>query len=187
MNRLRRVLLASGLVLALAACSGISVLESTVTAYASWPSPPVPAGWRCERLPSQQLQAAIQGRFEALTEPLLVRAGWRRDDAAPRYLVQVGVRSRREDVMPWRGPFGPGFRRGFGWPGPAYESTRFDREVMLVIREVASNQVVFETHAAQDSGWGDSDAVWSAMLAAALHDFPNPPAGPRRVGVQVAR
>jgi hypothetical protein len=186
-NRLRRTLLMAGLALALAACSGISVVESIVTAYASWPSPPVAATWRFERLPSQQLQAAIQGRFEAMTEPLLARAGWRRDDAAPRYLVQVGARSRREDVMPWRGPWGPGFRRGFGWPGPAFESTQYDREVMLVIREVASNQVVFETHAAQESGWGDSDAVWSAMLTAALHEFPNPPAGPRRVGVQVTQ
>jgi hypothetical protein len=181
-----RVLAALALLLALAGCSGVSIVESVVTAYANWTPAPSAASYRFERLPSQQ--GALQDQVEAMVQPQLELAGWRRDEQAPRYLVQLGVRSQREDPLAWYGPWGPGFRRGpFGWsrPGPLYDAPLYEREVMLLIRDTSNNQLVYESHAAQDSRWADSEPVWRAMFVAALHEFPNPPPGTRRVGVQV--
>jgi hypothetical protein len=35
--------------------------------------------------------------------------------------------------------------------------------------------------------WLDHNAVFAAMFEAALQGFPNPPAGPRRVAVQIGQ
>jgi hypothetical protein len=45
--------------------------------------------------------------------------------------------------------------------------------------------VVFESHAANDGPWLDHAAVFPAMFEAALHGFPTPQPGPRRVDIQI--
>ena len=57
----------------------------------------------------------------------------------------------------------------------------------LVIRHLASGQVVYETQGAHDGRWPDNNAVLPAMLDAALAGFPNPPPGPRRIELEIPR
>ena len=61
----------------------------------------------------------------------------------------------------------------------------YQREVSLLIRDAASNQVVYETHAVHGGRWADGSTVLPAMFSAALSGFPNPPAGQRKINVEV--
>jgi hypothetical protein len=63
----------------------------------------------------------------------------------------------------------------------------YQREVDIIVRELASNRVVFESHAGNDGPWLDNTAVFPAMFEAALNGFPAPPAGPRRVNIQLVQ
>ena len=63
----------------------------------------------------------------------------------------------------------------------------FKRELSLLMRDLASNQVVFETRALHDGVWRDTLAVLPAMLDAALSGFPQPPPGTRRINVEIPR
>jgi len=47
--------------------------------------------------------------------------------------------------------------------------------------------VVFETRATHDGPWADSAQILPAMLQAALQGFPAPPAGMRRVNMEIPR
>jgi Domain of unknown function (DUF4136) len=71
---------------------------------------------------------------------------------------------------------------GYGY----YPQPYFIREVSLVLRDLAKNQVVYETRARHEGRWADSAAVLPAMLDAALQGFPTPPAGTRRVVVEIS-
>ncbi len=55
------------------------------------------------------------------------------------------------------------------------------------MRDIASGQVVYETRAYSDGTWMPPEVVLSAMLDAALQGFPVPPAGPRRVDIEIKR
>jgi hypothetical protein len=63
--------------------------------------------------------------------------------------------------------------------------TWYGREVSIVLRELPSNRVVYETHARNDGPYTASDRVLPVMFRAALADFPNPPAGERRVNIEI--
>ncbi len=184
----------------LTGCASGYLLDSNVQSFSSLRSLPANPAYRFERLPSQQASAG-QAQLEALADQALFKAGLRRDDAAPRYSVQVTARVQPV-LSPWADPsdgwgggwgrWGLGFGgRGFGvgFGGPFYRMERpwYQREVGVVVRELPSNQVVYETHAGNDGPWGDSAAVLPAMFDAALQGFPTPPAGPRRVNVQVVK
>jgi hypothetical protein len=128
-----------------------------------------------------------------LADPALHGAGLKRDDASPRYSVQIGARTQptvSPFADPW--PYGWGFggfgrRHRFGLGvGMHYEAPWYHREVDVVIREVGSNRVVFESRAVSDGPYFESGKVFPAMFQAAMQGFPNPPAGPRTVNVQVA-
>jgi Domain of unknown function (DUF4136) len=87
--------------------------------------------------------------------------------------------------------FGLGYGYGYGYPyGFPYlvaSPPNYLRDVALVMRDVASNTVVYETRAKHEGPWSDSMAILPAMFDAALQGFPAAPAGPRRVNVEVAR
>ncbi|WP_298925659.1 DUF4136 domain-containing protein [uncultured Ramlibacter sp.] len=173
----------------LAGCAGPFLVESNVQSFSSLPAVPSEPRYRFERLPSQQA-APMQPQLELLADPALHRAGLRRDDAAPRYSVQVTARVQR--VMspyadPWYGGwgfYGPGY--GLWAPFPAMDSPWYQREIGVVLRDLGSNQVVYESHAHSDGPWFNNELVLPAMFDAALQGFPAAPAGPRRVNVQVA-
>lgn len=198
MLRTMKFLVAAAAALAfLSGCASTYLLDNQVQSFSQLPGLPAQPTYRFERSLSQQADPAQQA-LEALADPALFKAGLRRDDSAPRYSVQVTART--EQVVspyadPFWGPFGMGgwsigfggrhAAVGFGAPWPRSDSYWFRREVSVVVRELASNRVVYETRAANDGPVMDNRVVLPAMFDAAMQGFPNPPAGPRRVDVQL--
>jgi hypothetical protein len=181
--------------LLLSGCASSYVLDNTVQSFSGLPALPTQPTYRFERLPSQQ--APAQAQVEAMADAALNKAGLRRDDANPRYSVQVTARLQPV-LSPWASPwdvgwgFGGfhgrrhhGFGFGFGSRLSTMESPWYHREVGIIVRELSTNKVVFESSASNDGPWTNSPAVFPAMFEAAMQGFPNPPAGPRQVNVQV--
>lgn len=177
----------------LAGC-GTYTLDNTVQSFSQLQAVPAPATYRFERLPSQQ--DPLQGQLEAMADQSLHAAGLRRDDANPRYSVQVSARTA-ETLSPWADPWDAygwgwrggawGWRRHYGFGFGAYqEPPWYHREVNIIVRELATNRVVFESRAISDAPYLDTAKVFPAMFQAAMQGFPNPPPGPRVVNIQVA-
>lgn len=180
----------------LSGCATGYLLDNSVQSFSSLAALPAQPAYRLERLPSQQA-FPLQTQVEAMADPALFKAGLRRDDAAPQFSVQVTARVQRA-LSPWADPWdrwggvggwgGGGWGRwggGFGGPFPRMDQPWFHREVGIVMRDLSSNRVVYETHAVNDGPWGDNASVFPAMFDAALRGFPNPPAGVRQVSIQV--
>lgn len=179
---------------------------------AATPIPQAPQVYRFERLPSQQdsRSGAGQDELENLAALSLAKVGWTPAAAgvtAP-WTVEVTAGTLRLPRAPWESPYdgywGGGFGPGFGFPGrdhvvtgsgqiiyaPLFlrmDTPYYKREVSLVIRHGASGRVVYETRSAHDGRWNSSKPLWTAMLDAALRDFPVPPAGLRQVNIEVPR
>lgn len=185
-------------------CSTVQVVESDVTAFYSWSAaPPAPGTpYRFERLPSQQIVGVQHDAVEGLARNALARVGMELMPAGARYSVQVSVGTQVIERLPYNGA---GYD-GFGFPangvflgggnrGAAlgmsfpmlYSEPYYRRELTLLLRDLGSGQVVFETHATSDGVQYETLAVLSAMLDAALNGFPQPPAGPRRINIQMPR
>lgn len=192
------------LMLALSGCGSMRLVDSEVRSYGAQAALPALANYRFERLPSQQADDAPQARLEAMVQTALSQVGWQRNDAAASYSVQVAVSIKVDPYGPWyqtSSAWGPGwnmgwgvhsspllFRGGRGLPGwGLMEQACYWRELSLVMRDLSSAQVVYETHAAHDGPWTDSEAVLPAMFEAALQGFPNAPAGVRRVNIEIPR
>lgn len=183
--------------LLLSGCATGYLLDNNVQSFSGLAAMPAQPTYRFERLPSQQSPA--QAQLEAMADPALHKAGLRRDDANPRYSVQITARLQRVlspwaspwsspwDGWGWGGGFGYGFGYGFGHPFARMASPWHQREVSVIMRELPSNRVVFESHGANDGPWLDNSSVFPAMFEAALQGFPNPPTGPRRVNIQIGR
>ena len=179
----------------LTGCSGMRLVDSQVNSFAP---ASVPAGsrYRFERLPSQQANPA-QDRLENLAAQALGKVGLTRDEQAARYSVQVSATQRAQQAvldrpalnwnLGWM--FGNGgISVGSGMLFPGLDArTSYWREVGLIIRERATQAVVFESRAVHEGPWSDSEAILPAMLDAALQGFPNPPAGERRVNIEIPR
>jgi hypothetical protein len=196
------------LVLFMAGCSTVRLVDSDVTAFSRWSAaPPAPGTpYRFEGLPSQQAFAAKQDqdRVEALARTALAKVGLDWAPSIARYSVQVVVSTLVLD----RGFYGgPGYG-GFGYPMTGifmgggsrgaslglgmsfplrFPDPYFKRELSIMMRELSTGQVVFETRAAHDGVWSDTLAVLPAMMDAALLGFPQPPPGTRRVNVEIPR
>lgn len=180
-------LLAGGLLLG---CTGGYLLDNTVQSFSSATALPAVPTYRFDRLPSQQ--APAQAQLEAMADPALHQAGLRRDDANARYTVQVSGAIHRI-LSPWAdrwrgGAWGGRLRHGFGFGGGLAgwdEPYWYRRDVSVIVRELPTHRVVYESHASNDGPWVDDLAVFSAMFKAALQGFPTAPPGPRRVDIQV--
>ena len=61
------------------------------------------------------------------------------------------------------------------------------RDLTVLMRDMSTQKVVFETRALHDGIWNDGLSVLPAMLEAALLGFPQPPAGTRRINVEIPR
>ncbi|HXD42033.1 MAG TPA: DUF4136 domain-containing protein [Ramlibacter sp.] len=182
--------------LLLTGCGTAYVLDNNVQSFSNLAALPAQPTYRFERLPSQQLPAEDQ--LEAMADPALRSVGLRRDDANPHYSVQLSARVQRilspwgslSDGLGWAGwDYGGGYRYHHAF-GHLSAMDRLDpfwdhREVGIIVRELASNRVVFESHAVSEGPWLDNSFVFPAMFRAALQGFPNPPAGPRVVNIQL--
>lgn len=182
----------------LSGCATGYLLDSQVNSFSHLTAMPAQPTYRFERLPSQVVDPA-QPSLEDLADPALFKAGFRRDDASPRYAVQVSARTQRTlspyadpwDYGGWGGGWGVGMGNrgiGIGFGGPLFprmEQPWFHREVSVVVRELASNRVVYETRAINDGPWLDNRSVLPVMFEAAMNGFPTPPVGPRRVDIHV--
>ncbi len=186
----------------LTGCASTRVVDSQVLAIANVP-PGLSlqgASYRFERLPSQAANPEA-GLAEQQAEQALAAVGLVRNDAAAQLSVQVGFLGTEYLSDPWGRPYGWGpygsvaIGRGAPWgtgvgvgmnmripPSPQYH-----REVSLILRELRSGQVVYETRASHDGPWSDSVRIFATLFQAALAHFPNPPAGPHRVDIQVPR
>jgi len=130
-----------------------------------------------------------------------------RDDAAARYSVQISNRMQPYMVDQWGRPFdssrvrgsimigsgglggmfGMGVGMGMG-VGPGFPpQSHYRHEASLLLRELSSGQVVYETSATHEGPWSDSDNILRALFAAALKDFPTPPVGRHTVKVEISR
>ena len=188
-------------------CAGLRIIDTDVTTFALWPAAaPAPgASYRFERLPSQQLLPAgsptvelPQDQLEALTRDALNKAGLVNNPADAAFDVQVSATARKIQRRAYDGrlmggpsvAFGGGTSGGFvgfSMPLMVYEPPMYLREVSLVLRDARSHAVLYETRATHDGIWADARAVLPAMLAAALQGFPVPPAGSRRVNIEIPR
>lgn len=178
------------------------LIDSDVNAFSTLQAAPASASYRFERLPSQQLDEKRQASVEAMAEQALAKVGLRRaaDGGSPagsaQYSVLIGARTQRLETASWddigllpgRDYIVTGHGRMiFTRPFPYASTPYYIREVSLLLRDNATGQVVFESHAKHEDRWHDSDAILPAMFDAALQGFPTPPAGVRRVNVEIAR
>ncbi|MHB1200082.1 MAG: DUF4136 domain-containing protein [Polaromonas sp.] len=183
-------------------CATVRLVDSDVTAFSRWRAAPPGPGtpYRFERLPSQQLAGAQQDRLEALARAALAKVGMELNPAAARYSVQVVVTTLVVDRYDGGGYDGfgigrPGVFLGGGNRGAAFGMSfsmrfpepYFKRELRILMRDLSSGELVFETRAVHDGVWSDTLAVLPAMLDAALLGFPQPPPGPRRVNIEIPR
>jgi outer membrane murein-binding lipoprotein Lpp len=185
----------------LAGCASTYRMDSTVQSFSALSEVPPQAGYRYERLPSQ-VNDPMQPRLEAAADEALARVGLRRDDASPALSVQVWGRTQYA-VSPWSqsrwggwggwggvglgSHSGVGLGVGIGIPLGGIDSPWYQREVGLVLREIATGRVVYETRAFHEGYWIDPARAWPALLGAALQGFPRPPPGLRRVDVTLPR
>ena len=193
------VLTASALLLT--GCATTRTVSSQVTAVAK-----VPAGaqlqgakYRFERLPLQAHNPEA-GLAEQQAEQALAAVGLVRDDAGAQISVLVGFQGSQYLADPWGQPYpstwgsvsigrgvpwgsGVGVGMGMRFPPP----THYRREVSLILRDLKSGQVVYETRASHDGPWSDSVTIFATLFKAALAHFPNPPAGMQRVNIEIPR
>ena len=185
-------------------CSTTRVLENEVTAFYNWnAAPPTPGtAYRFERLPSQQVIGAQQDYVEERARTALAKVGMQMNPATARYSVQVRVSTQVIERLPYDGAgydgFGfatPGVFLGGGSQGAAFglsfpmrfSEPYYRRELTLLMSDLGTHQVVFETRALSDGVQGETLSVLSAMLDAALRGFPQPPPGSYRINVQIPR
>ena len=190
----------------LTGCTSMRLIDSDVVSVAAVPSGLSLQGakYRFERLPSQ-VHNPEAGLAEQQAQAAMTAVGLVRDDAAASLSVMVGFSGTQYLADPWGRPLGTGwtpygsiavgsgFGRSFGshvglgvgmrFPPP----THYRREVSVVMRDLKSGQVVYETRASHTGPWSDSVPIFATLFQAALANFPNPPAGPRRVNIELPR
>lgn len=200
---LRTLTLVTLLVGLLTGCASVRLVDADVTSFATPPAIPNGAYYRFERLPSQQANPQSQDWLENLAQQALTQAGLKRQDSLALYSIQVGYNLRITPYGPGDEPYsGVQLGWGLGWGGrsggvsiggraPFFgmppQQPYYWHRVSLVIRSLSTQQVVYETQAVHDGRWRDSDVVVPAMLDAALRGFPLPPAGPRRINIEIPR
>lgn len=172
----------------LAGCALPRMIDTDVQSFAGVNLIPTGATYRFERLPSQASQPAHDDAVEAMADAALAQVGMVRNDAQPRYSVQVTLsvvqfypepRMPMIHERPWRGADGkifypPGL---LNLPEPPW----YSYTVRMLMREVATAQVAYETTANFQGPWRDGANLVPIVMNAALQGFPTPPAGPRKV------
>ncbi|MFM7000903.1 MAG: DUF4136 domain-containing protein [Limnohabitans sp.] len=195
------IVLALGL---LSGCATVRLIDSDVVSVSAAPAGMNLQGarYRFERLPSQANNPEA-GLAEQQAQAAMGAVGLVRDDAHAQISVQVNFAGMQYLADAWGRPLPPGawspfygsiaMGRGIGpnaglgmgmrFPPP----TQYRREVSLIMRDLQSGQVVYETRASHEGIWSDSAQIFATLFQAAMANFPNPPAGPRRVNIEIPR
>lgn len=186
----------------LSGCASMRLVDSDVTSVVAVPPGMslLGAKYRFKRLPSQ-VHNPEAGLAEQQAQAAMTAVGLVRDDAAASLSVMVGFSGTQYPADPWGRPIAPGWSPygnlaiGAGWgshiglgvgmrfPPP----THYRREVSLIMRDLQSGQVVYETRASHSGPWSDSAPIFGTLFQAAMANFPNPPAGLRRVNIELPR
>ena len=190
----------------LTGCASMRLIDSDVVSVTAVPPGMSLQGakYRFERLPSQ-VHNPEAGLAEQQAQAAMTAVGLVRDDAAASLSVMVGFSGTQYLTDPWGRPLGPGWMpygsiaigSGFGgglgshiglgmgmrFPPP----TQYRREVSVIMRDLKSGQVVYETRASHAGPWSDSVPIFTTLFQAAMANFPNPPIGPRRVNIELPR
>lgn len=190
----------------LTGCASMRLIDSDVVSVAAVPPGMSLQGakYRFERLPSQ-VNNPEAGLAEQQAQAAMTAVGLVRDDAGASLSVIVGFSGTQYLADAWGRPIGPGWTphgsiaigSGFGgglgshiglgvgmrFPPP----TQYRREVSLILRDLRSGQVVYETRASHAGPWSDSVPLFATLFQAALANFPNPPTGMRRVNIEIPR
>jgi hypothetical protein len=190
----------------LTGCASMRLIDSDVVSVAAVPPGMSLQGakYRFERLPTQ-VHNPEAGLAEQQAQAAMTAVGLVRDDATASLSVMLGFSGSQYLADPWGRPLAPGWTpfgsitigSGFGgglgshvglgmgmrFPPPTY----YRREVSVVMRDLKSGQVVYETRASHAGPWSDSMPIFATLFQAALANFPNPPAGLRRVNIELPR
>lgn len=192
-----KVLTALTLAAALSGCASLQVMDAEVSSFGTWPAQRAPAAYVFERLPSQESRPEWQDALEAAAGPALEAAGFKPVPAGGTavYGVQLGWRVGQQ--APLRDPYwgrggvfagmgshgrgGVGFGINMNLSAPTYT-----REVVLLLRDRASGQTVYETRAASAGYTETFDGLLPALFEAALKDFPHGGVNPRTVRIDLS-
>ena len=176
----------------LSGCGLPRMIDSDVQSFVGGEGALTGVGYRFERLPSQQASGERQVQIEAMAEQALSEVGLHRDDKAPRYSAQVsmGVRTiappEQRRARAERSILRPDGVAVFVPPfGLVIEPPWYRHTVQVLLRDVGTAQVAFESTASFDGPWGDSTRLLPVVMRAALRDYPNPPLGPRKVVIEL--
>lgn len=186
----------------LTGCASMRIIDSDVVSVAAVPPGMSLQGakYRFERLPSQ-VNNPEAGLAEQQAQAAMAAVGLVRDDAGAQLSVLVGFAGTQYLADPWGRPLPPGWTPygnvyigngvgshiglgiGMRFPPP----THYHREVSLIMRDLKTGQVVYETRAVHDGPWRDNTTIFATLFQAALANFPNPPTGLRRVNIELPR
>ena len=188
----------------LTGCASMRIIDSDVVSVAAVPTGMSLQGakYRFERLPSQ-VNNPEAGLAEQQAQAAMTAVGLVRDDASAQISVLVNFSGVQYLADPWGRPLPPGWTpygniylgsglgphvglgmgMGMRFPPP----THYHREVGLIMRDLKTGQVVYETRASHDGPWRDNNTIFATLFQAALANFPNPPAGLRRVNIELPR
>lgn len=184
------------LALALTGCGTTRRIDSQVQStrvQVAGVSPLQGAHYRFERMPSQ-INNPAAGLAEQQAQVALTSVGLVRDDALAQLSVQINARATSYMADPWGRPMlGVGMNSygrhgwstsmGFGMRFPP--PTHYQYEVSIVMRDLRSAQVVYETQAVHNGPWADANTIFPVLMQAALQGFPNPPAASRQVNIDI--
>ena len=186
--RLAASVFAGALALLLTGCAATRMIDSDVQSYSAGGGAVAPATYRFERLPSQAA-AADQDQLETLTVAALAKVGLSRNPVTPRYSMQVALQI--DTIQPahpsilTRGFWNNHHDLGRGGMALMLEPSWYRHSVHLQLRDSAGGEVVYETSAVFDGPWADTANLLPAMLDAALQGYPQAPAGPRKVAIEL--
>ncbi len=194
--------------LVLGGCASFNNLRNEVSTFGPWPAERKPASFVFERLPSQQAQPESQIVIETAARAALEAAGFRAvpDAGNAEYLMQLDARVSSNDPwiyndpLFWRGGlrygygagyghgrFGRGWGPGWGFNGGIGYTPTFEREVVLLIRDRKTGELLYEARASNTGPGTSIEYLMPAMFEAALKDFPSAGPNPRSVTTPIAR
>ncbi len=194
----------------LSACGGMRLIDTQVRAASALSDTTSLQGasYKFERSPLNPTPSNAPDTLETQAEQALGQVGLVRNDEAPTLTVLLGLRVTpylvNQGSRLYGSPYayggwgsstryGAGMGIGLGWGtgwgmGSRFPPTTLYRyELQMLMRDVRSGQLVYETQAVHDGPWNDSAKILPALLRAALKDFPNPGAPVRRVDIEIPR